>query len=163
MAKKDRLTEVSVRIGKALGRADKQAHLHAKKLSAASKVTKEELQEISKQVDALMTWDPAGAMCLTLDTCKVVYRTAFDRQPAELNLVEQCTVVVAHCAVGARRALEERCRLVICAARHEQLAYVQTPHAFYNFDNFQSRYSPRRNTYWDEGQLFYDVIQPGRV
>jgi seryl-tRNA synthetase len=53
MAKKDRLTEVSAKIGKALGRADKQAHLHAKKLSAASKATKEELQEIAKQVDAL--------------------------------------------------------------------------------------------------------------
>jgi NitT/TauT family transport system substrate-binding protein len=38
----------------------------------------------SRQVDALMTWDPAGAMCLTLNTCKVVYRTAFDRQPSEL-------------------------------------------------------------------------------
>ncbi|MGB9432303.1 MAG: hypothetical protein WBQ89_08685 [Candidatus Acidiferrum sp.] len=53
MAKKDRITEVSEKIGKALGRADKQAHLHARKLSAASKVTKEELQAISKQVDAL--------------------------------------------------------------------------------------------------------------
>jgi hypothetical protein len=53
MAKKDKLTEVSEKIGKALGKADKQAHLHARKLSAASKVTKEELQEISKQVDAL--------------------------------------------------------------------------------------------------------------
>jgi seryl-tRNA synthetase len=53
MAKKDRITEVSEKIGKALGRADKQAHLHARKLSAASKVTKEELQAISKQVDVL--------------------------------------------------------------------------------------------------------------
>lgn len=41
----------------------------------------------SKQVDALMTWDPAGAMCMTLDTCKVVYRAAFDRQPAELYAI----------------------------------------------------------------------------
>ena len=44
----------------------------------------------------------------------------------------------------------------------ELMAYVQTPHAFYNFDNFQSRYNSRKETYWDEGQLFYDVIQPGR-
>jgi cellulose synthase/poly-beta-1,6-N-acetylglucosamine synthase-like glycosyltransferase/tetratricopeptide (TPR) repeat protein len=44
----------------------------------------------------------------------------------------------------------------------EQLAFVQTPHAFYNFDNFQARYDPVRSTYWEEGQLFYDVIQPGR-
>ena len=44
----------------------------------------------------------------------------------------------------------------------ELMAYVQTPHAFYNFDNFQARYNSRKETYWDEGQLFYDVIQPGR-
>jgi cellulose synthase/poly-beta-1,6-N-acetylglucosamine synthase-like glycosyltransferase/tetratricopeptide (TPR) repeat protein len=44
----------------------------------------------------------------------------------------------------------------------EQLAYVQSPHAFYNFDNFQARYDPKRSTYWEEGQLFYDIIQPGR-
>jgi seryl-tRNA synthetase len=53
MAKKDKLTEVSVKIGKALGKADKQAHLHARKLAAASKVTKEELKQISRQVDEL--------------------------------------------------------------------------------------------------------------
>jgi seryl-tRNA synthetase len=53
MAKKDRLTEVSRKIGKALGKADKQAHIHARKLSAASKVTREELEQISKHVEAL--------------------------------------------------------------------------------------------------------------
>jgi hypothetical protein len=53
MTKKDKITQVSERIGRALGKADKQAHLHARKLTAASKVTKEELQEIAKHVDAL--------------------------------------------------------------------------------------------------------------
>jgi predicted nucleic acid-binding Zn-ribbon protein len=53
MAKKDRLTEVSVSIGKALGKADKQAHAHARRVANASVVAKEELQEISKQVEAL--------------------------------------------------------------------------------------------------------------
>jgi seryl-tRNA synthetase len=53
MAKKDKLTQVSERIGKALGKADKQAHLHARKLAEAHKVTKEELHEISKQVEVL--------------------------------------------------------------------------------------------------------------
>jgi seryl-tRNA synthetase len=53
MAKKDKITQVSERIGKALGKADKQAHMHARKLATASKVTREELQAISKQVDAL--------------------------------------------------------------------------------------------------------------
>jgi len=53
MAKKDKLTEVSVKIGTALGKADKQARLRARKVAEASVVAKEELHEISKQVEAL--------------------------------------------------------------------------------------------------------------
>jgi hypothetical protein len=53
MAKKDRLTEVSVKIGTALGKAEKQARLRARKVAEASVVAKEELQELSKQVEAL--------------------------------------------------------------------------------------------------------------
>ena len=53
MAKKDRLTEVSEKVGTALGKANREAHIKARKVSAASKVAKEELQEISKQVEAL--------------------------------------------------------------------------------------------------------------
>lgn len=39
---------------------------------------------ISKQVDALMIFDPAGSMCSVLGTCKVIWRAATDRQPAEM-------------------------------------------------------------------------------
>ena len=46
--------------------------------------------------------------------------------------------------------------------RDEKLAYVQTPHAFYNFDSFQAEYDPVRATYSEEGQLFHEVVQPGR-
>lgn len=54
MAKqKDRLTEVSVKIGTALGKADKQARLKARKVAEASSIAKEELREISKQVEEL--------------------------------------------------------------------------------------------------------------
>ena len=53
MAKKDRLTEVSVKLGTALGKANREAHVKAKKVSKASKVAKEELHEISRQVEAL--------------------------------------------------------------------------------------------------------------
>lgn len=53
MAKENRMKEVSVKIGRALGKADKQAHIQARKLSAAGKVTKEELEEIAKHVEAL--------------------------------------------------------------------------------------------------------------
>jgi len=50
---KDKLTQVSERVGAALGKANKQAHLKARKVSEASKVAKEELQEIAKQVEQL--------------------------------------------------------------------------------------------------------------
>jgi hypothetical protein len=53
MAKKDRLTEMGEKVGAALGKANREAHLKARKVSEASKVAKEELREISKQVEAL--------------------------------------------------------------------------------------------------------------
>ena len=53
MAKKDRLTDVSVKIGSALGKADKEARRRAKQVAEASAVAKAELQEIAKQVEAL--------------------------------------------------------------------------------------------------------------
>jgi predicted transcriptional regulator len=49
MAKKDRLTEVSERIGTAMGKADKKARQFKK----AGTVAKEELHAISKQIDEL--------------------------------------------------------------------------------------------------------------
>jgi NitT/TauT family transport system substrate-binding protein len=39
---------------------------------------------VSKQVDALMMFNPIGAMCEVLKTCKVIYRAATDPQPAEM-------------------------------------------------------------------------------
>ena len=49
MVKKDRLKEVSVKIGTAMGKADKQA----RKFKKAGAVAKGELQAISKQIDEL--------------------------------------------------------------------------------------------------------------
>ncbi len=49
MVKKDRLKEVSVKIGTAMAKADKQARRFAK----AGAVAKDELQAISKQIDGL--------------------------------------------------------------------------------------------------------------
>jgi cellulose synthase/poly-beta-1,6-N-acetylglucosamine synthase-like glycosyltransferase/Tfp pilus assembly protein PilF/protein involved in temperature-dependent protein secretion len=46
--------------------------------------------------------------------------------------------------------------------RDDRLGYVQTPHAFYNFDSFQARLDHRNRKYWEEGHTFYYVIQPGR-
>jgi DNA-directed RNA polymerase subunit L len=53
MSKKDRLKEVSVKVGAALGKANREARIKARKVSEASKVAKEELKDIAKQVEAL--------------------------------------------------------------------------------------------------------------
>jgi NitT/TauT family transport system substrate-binding protein len=39
---------------------------------------------VSKQIDAMMTFEPAGAMCDLLKTCKTIYRIADATAPAEL-------------------------------------------------------------------------------
>ena len=49
MAKKSKLTQVAVKIGRAVGRADRTAH----KVAKAGVLAKKELEDISKQVDAL--------------------------------------------------------------------------------------------------------------
>ncbi|VTR96760.1 tetratricopeptide repeat protein [Tuwongella immobilis] len=46
--------------------------------------------------------------------------------------------------------------------RDPKMAWVQTPHAFYNFESFQARLDHKARKYWDEGALFYKVIQTGR-
>jgi len=49
MAKKSKLNQVAVTIGTAMGKADRTAH----KVAKAGALAKEELADISKQVDAL--------------------------------------------------------------------------------------------------------------
>jgi prefoldin subunit 5 len=49
MARRSKLTRVAVKIGTAMGRADRKAHQIAK----AGVLAKKELADISKQVDAL--------------------------------------------------------------------------------------------------------------
>jgi cellulose synthase/poly-beta-1,6-N-acetylglucosamine synthase-like glycosyltransferase/Flp pilus assembly protein TadD len=46
--------------------------------------------------------------------------------------------------------------------RDRKLGFVQSPHAFSNFDTFQGRVNYEKGRFWDEGELFYKVIQPGR-
>jgi predicted nucleic acid-binding Zn-ribbon protein len=49
MARKSRLRRVAVRIGAAMGKADRTAH----KVAKAGVLAKKELEDISKQVEAL--------------------------------------------------------------------------------------------------------------
>jgi len=44
----------------------------------------------------------------------------------------------------------------------DKMGFVQTPHAFYNFDAFQGVLNYERGVYWEEGMLFYNVTQPGK-
>lgn len=46
--------------------------------------------------------------------------------------------------------------------RDQKLAFVQTPHNYYNIDSFQFRVNMEREKYWNEQQLFYRLIMPGR-
>ena len=39
---------------------------------------------VSKQVDAVMIFEPTGAMCTVLKTCKVIWAAALDKEPAEM-------------------------------------------------------------------------------
>jgi hypothetical protein len=49
MAKKSKLTQVAVKIGSAVGKADRTAH----KVASAGPLAKKELKEIAKQVEVL--------------------------------------------------------------------------------------------------------------
>jgi hypothetical protein len=49
MAKKDKITQVSVKVGAALGKAERKA----RKIAQVGSVAKEELKAISKQVDEM--------------------------------------------------------------------------------------------------------------
>jgi hypothetical protein len=49
MAKKSKLTQVAVKIGTAMGKADRTAH----KVAKAGLLAKKELEDISKQVEGL--------------------------------------------------------------------------------------------------------------
>ncbi len=49
MAKRNRLTRAAVKIGAAMGKADRTAH----KVAKAGVLAKSELEDISKQIDAL--------------------------------------------------------------------------------------------------------------
>ena len=44
----------------------------------------------------------------------------------------------------------------------DDLAFIQTPHSYYNFDSFQGSLDYDKRFYWEEGQLFYNIVQPGR-
>jgi len=44
----------------------------------------------------------------------------------------------------------------------ERVGFVQTPHGFYNFGSFQTFADFRQRKYWDDQELFFRVVQPGK-
>jgi cellulose synthase (UDP-forming) len=46
--------------------------------------------------------------------------------------------------------------------RNPKVAFVQTPHEFYNIDSFQHRVDHDRKRMWHEQALFFRLIQPGK-
>ncbi len=46
--------------------------------------------------------------------------------------------------------------------KDDELGFIQTPHSFYNFDNFHGDLNYKKGRYWEEGELFYNVTQPGK-
>jgi polyhydroxyalkanoate synthesis regulator phasin len=53
MAKKNRLRDAAVKVGSAVGKVDAKAHKAALKAAKAAHVARQELVELTKQVDAL--------------------------------------------------------------------------------------------------------------
>ena len=43
-----------------------------------------------------------------------------------------------------------------------EVAFVQTPHEFYNLDSFQNQVNRSQSVVWSEQLLFFRVIQPGK-
>jgi cellulose synthase (UDP-forming) len=46
--------------------------------------------------------------------------------------------------------------------KDDEVAFVQSPQAFYNIDSFMHRVDEQKKYVWGEQGLFYDLIQPGR-
>ncbi|KAB2910434.1 MAG: ABC transporter substrate-binding protein [Hyphomicrobiaceae bacterium] len=83
---------------------------------------------VSKQVDANMTFEPSGAMCEVLKSCRVLYRAALSPQPPELFAVNGAAsnfVVTQETIDKGPHAVEA----LVNAARDAE-AFIQDPKNF---------------------------------
>lgn len=46
--------------------------------------------------------------------------------------------------------------------RDQKVAFVQTPHNYYNIDSFQFRINKKKEKSWNEQDIFYRLMMPGR-
>jgi len=83
---------------------------------------------VSKQVDALMTFEPAGSMCEVLKTCRTLFRAARAKEPVEVAGTNGASVI----AVMTRDAVGKAPHVAdaLIAAAQDAEAFVQDPKNF---------------------------------
>lgn len=83
---------------------------------------------VSKQVDAVMIFEPTGSMCVVLGTCRVVYRAAFDKEPKELYALNGGT----NGLVFTQEYIDRNPHVIaaVIAAVKEADAFINTPAHF---------------------------------
>lgn len=83
---------------------------------------------MSKQVDANMSFEPSGALCDVLKTCRVLYRAALSEKPAELFAVNGA----ASNLVVTQETLEKNAGAVegLVNALRDAEAFIQDPKNF---------------------------------
>jgi cellulose synthase/poly-beta-1,6-N-acetylglucosamine synthase-like glycosyltransferase/tetratricopeptide (TPR) repeat protein len=103
------------------------------------------------------------ALCEELGADYIARPTNLHAKAGNLNHALQMTggefVVILDADHVAERHFIDR---LIGYFADETMGFVQTPHAFYNFDAFQGVLNYERGKYWEEGMLFYNVTQPGK-
>lgn len=88
---------------------------------------------VSKQVDALMTFEPAGSICEVMKTCRTVFRAALAAEPVEVAGTNGASVI----AVMTRDAVDKAPHVVdaLIAAGRDAEAFLKDPK---NFDEVLS-------------------------
>lgn len=83
---------------------------------------------MSKQVDANMSFEPSGALCEVLKTCRVLYRAGLSEKPAELFAINGAAsnLVVTHETLDKNGAAVE----ALVNALKDAEAFIQDPKNF---------------------------------
>lgn len=83
---------------------------------------------VSKQVDAIMNFEPAGSMCEVLKTCRMVFQAARAKEPVEVAGTNGASVI----AVMTRDAVAKAPHVAdaLIAAAQDAEAFVQDPKNF---------------------------------
>jgi NitT/TauT family transport system substrate-binding protein len=80
---------------------------------------------ISKQVDASISFEPAGALCEVLTTCRTIYRAAEAKEPAEISATNGASAYM----VVTQETINKSPHVVdaLIAAANDAAAFIQDP------------------------------------